>query len=96
MVGVDMGVDHEPDSHAGLVGDAQIWFDLSHRVHYGAGGMTAAAEQVRDRNRVGMEEMTQGSCWPSCSSEVRCLTSGIHSIILVNDTQKMRDVKPGS
>jgi hypothetical protein len=59
MIGVDMGVDDEADAHAGVVGHPQIWCDVSDRVHHGTGGVPAAAEQVGDRNGVGMEELTQ-------------------------------------
>ena len=64
MVGMDMGIDDEPDAHPGLVGDPKVWFDVAQRVHHGASGMSAAAEQVGNRNGIGMEELTQNHAGP--------------------------------
>jgi hypothetical protein len=44
MIGVDMGIDDKPDLHTGLVGDAQVWFDVAQRVDHSAGGVPATAE----------------------------------------------------
>jgi hypothetical protein len=78
MIGMDMGIDDKPDTHTSLVGDPQVWFDVAQRVHHGTGGVPAAAEQVGDRNGVGMEELTQDhSDLPgarSIGSLDRCLT----------------------
>ena len=43
MIGVDVGIDDEADSHAGLVGHAQIGSDVADRIDDGAGGVPAAA-----------------------------------------------------
>ena len=51
MIGVDMGINDEPDAHPGLVRDPEVWFDVPYRVHDGAGGVPAAAEQVGNRHR---------------------------------------------
>jgi hypothetical protein len=58
MIGMDVGVDDEADAHPGGVGRPQIGSDALHRVHHGAGGVPAAAEQVGNRHRIGMEELT--------------------------------------
>jgi hypothetical protein len=49
VVGVNMGVDDEQDSHAGVVGHPQIWCAVTQRVDDGTGGVPAAPEQVGDR-----------------------------------------------
>ena len=59
MVGMDMAVDDEANAHAGIVGDPEIWCDVAYRVHDSIGRVPAAAEQIRDANRVGVEELTQ-------------------------------------
>lgn len=59
MIGMDMGVDDEANAHPGVVGHPQIWCDVAHRIDHGAGGAPAAAEQIGNRNGVGMEELTQ-------------------------------------
>jgi hypothetical protein len=65
MVGMEMGIHDKPDVHAGLAGNAHISFDVAQGVYHGTGGMCAAAKQVRDCHRVGMEELTAESCWSS-------------------------------
>jgi hypothetical protein len=57
MVGMNMGVDDEPDAHPGLVRDAEVWFDVPQRVDDRASGVSAAAEQVGDCHGIGMEEL---------------------------------------
>jgi hypothetical protein len=46
MIGMDMGIDDELDAHPCLVGNPQIWSDVTHRIDDGACGMSPAAEQV--------------------------------------------------
>jgi hypothetical protein len=41
------------------VGHAQIWCDIAYRIDDGPGRVPTAAEQVRDRNRIGVEKLTQ-------------------------------------
>ena len=43
----------------GIVGDPEIWCDVAYRVDDSTGRVPAAAEQIRDANRVGVEELTQ-------------------------------------
>ena len=65
MIGMDMSIDDEVDAHANLVGASQIRCDVADRVHDCTRGMSAAAEQIGDRNRIGMEELTQDhACLP--------------------------------
>jgi hypothetical protein len=59
MISMDMRVDDKMDAHAGVVGRPQIWCDIAHRIDDGTGGVSAAAEQVCDRNRIGVEKLTQ-------------------------------------
>jgi hypothetical protein len=59
MVGVNMRIDDEMDTHAGGFRRAQIRLDRANRVDYGASGAAAAAEEVGDADRVLMEELTK-------------------------------------
>jgi hypothetical protein len=84
MIGVDMGIDDKPDLHTGLVGDAQVWFDVAQRVYHGAGGVPAAAKQVRNCHGIGMEELTQNHAGPPAVGGC-ALTGDLYSIIFVID-----------
>ena len=84
MIGVDMGIDDEADAHSGVVGNLQVWCDVADRIDDGTSGMPAAAEQVGDGNRIGMEELTHDHAGlPQAPSGA--LTAGVHSINLQID-----------
>jgi hypothetical protein len=56
MVGVDMGIDDEPNAHPGLVRDPEVGFDITQWVDDGAGGVSAA--EVGNCHGIGVEELT--------------------------------------
>jgi hypothetical protein len=84
MIGVDVGIYDEPDAHPRLVRDPQIWFDVVKWIHHSAGGVPAAAEQVRNRHGIGMEELTQNHAGPPAVGS-RALTGDTRSIIFLID-----------
>jgi len=53
VIGMDTGIHDKADAHARLVRHPKIGFDIAHGIGHGAGGVAAAAEQVRDRDGVG-------------------------------------------
>jgi hypothetical protein len=62
-------VDDKEDAHAGLVGRAQVWFYLTNRIDDGAARASAATEQVRDRNGVGVQKLTEDHPSLSCRGD---------------------------
>src|SRR5437773_6651004 len=95
MIGMDMGIDDEADSHPGLVRDTEVSFNVAQRVHHRTGGVPATAKEVRDRHGIGMEELTQNHGSPPVSGG-SALTRIAYSIILLIDPYMVLDVKPRS
>ena len=59
MIGVNVRVDDEPDAHAGFLRRAQIDLDVADGVDHCPGGLAAAAEQIGDADRSGVQELAQ-------------------------------------
>ena len=66
MVGVYVGIDDvaEPEPHGG--GRVEVALGLAHGINDSAGGMTAAAEEIRrGDHRVGVQKLAQDHYWAS-------------------------------
>src|SRR5579885_1566649 len=59
MIGVDMGVDDEVDTHPRLVRHTEIWSYVADRIDDRAGRMPAATEQVGNRHGILVQELAQ-------------------------------------
>ena len=58
MIGVNVGIDHEVDFHAGILRDLKVGSDIANGVDDRRRCLAAAAEQVGDADRVIMQELT--------------------------------------
>lgn len=56
---MDVGVDNVADTHSGLRGRTQIWFDIAGWIDHGAGRMTSATEQIGNADGAVMEKLLQ-------------------------------------
>jgi hypothetical protein len=74
MIGVNVGINDKPEAHPYLVRDPQVWFDIAQRVDHSAGGVPAAAKQVRNGDGIGMEELTQNHARPPAAGS--CALTG--------------------
>jgi hypothetical protein len=93
---MDMGIDNKPNAHPGLVGHAQIRSDLIQWVDDGASCVPAAAEQVRDGHRIGVEELTQNHFWPPPSRRLRLDRRRYIQSFCGMISKRDRDVNPWS
>lgn len=59
MIGVNVRVDDEMDTHARRFGREQIRLDRADRIDHRASRASAAAEKVGDADRVPMEELKE-------------------------------------
>jgi hypothetical protein len=59
VVGVQMRVEHVANTHAHRLGGPQVRGKVAKRIDYGRGGVSAAAEEVRRRNGIGVEKLAQ-------------------------------------
>jgi hypothetical protein len=59
MISVDMRIDDEVNSHAAILGGAQIRLDVAHGIDHRSHGLAAAAKEVRDADWIMMQELVQ-------------------------------------
>ncbi len=59
VIGMQMRIDDEVDAHASRFGCAQIRLDGPGRIDDGTGRLAAAAEQIGDADRIGVQELTE-------------------------------------
>jgi hypothetical protein len=65
------------------VGRAQVWFYRTNRINDGAARASAATEQVRERNGVGVKELTEDHPASPVAAIAGLIT--VHSINIVID-----------
>jgi hypothetical protein len=70
---MSVSVDDRADAHARLVGHAQVWFYVTHRIDNGARGAAAAAKQVGDCNGIGVKELAQDHSGLRCGASIMVL-----------------------
>ena len=56
---MDVRVDDVKDPHTARLGGAQVRLDIPDGIHDSAAGLAAAAEEIRDRDRFGVQKRTQ-------------------------------------
>jgi hypothetical protein len=54
---VNVGVDHEVDFHAGIFCGLKIGLDIANGINHGCRSLATAAEEVRDADRIMMQEL---------------------------------------
>jgi hypothetical protein len=59
VVGMDMRVDDEVNSHAAILGGAQIWLYVADGIDHRGHGLATTAEEVGDADRVVMQELAE-------------------------------------
>lgn len=59
VIGMDMRVDHKADLQPKFESGLQVWLDVGARIHDGANGLAASAENVGCTCTVGVEDLTK-------------------------------------
>ena len=59
MIGMEMRVDDVEDPQARRFRRRKIWSDITDGIDDGAGGLAAAAEEIRGRHGLGVQELAQ-------------------------------------
>jgi hypothetical protein len=58
VIGVNVGVDHEVDFHAGIFCGLKVGLDTANGIDHRRRGLATAAEEVGDADRIMMQELT--------------------------------------
>ncbi len=69
VIGMDVRVNDVANLQPGLSGRVEIARDVADRVDDRAGGLAAAAEQIRDADRIGVQELSQDHAKPPLKRE---------------------------
>ena len=59
VIGVNVGVDHEVDFHAGIFCGLKVGLDIANGINHRCRRLATAAEEVGDANRIMMQELAQ-------------------------------------
>ena len=90
VIGMDMRVDDVEDAHTARLGGAQVRLDIPDGIHDSAAGPAAAAEEIRDRDRLSVQKRSQYHFDPRIRAAdgtalnrfcFGCIPRSIHSII---------------
>jgi len=91
VIGMDVRVDDVKDPHAARLGGAAVSLDIPDGIHHSAAGPAAAAEEIRDRDRLGVRKRSQYHFDPRIRAAdgtalnrfgFGCIPRSLHSIIL--------------
>jgi hypothetical protein len=59
VVGVEMGINYIADIHAQLLSSGEIGWDIAKWIDYGRNSLASASEEIRSRNGIGVQVLTQ-------------------------------------
>lgn len=59
-----MRIDHIVDLHPGTSGSVEVDSDIGDRIDHGACRLAAAAEQIRDADRISVKELPENHALP--------------------------------
>lgn len=57
VIGVNVGVDDIGDFHPARARRIEIGLDVAYRINHGSAGLTATAKEIRNRYRIGVQEL---------------------------------------